>query len=155
MPLKEAVRSGLGVETEQARDVAPGARLGCPSPDRLGTSTRLRRPGLGRVRGDGSSPCTTPSTQMARPDVLRRFLVPRLLDPRPGQPAMWQAEPDRHPLAPIVGHRMAEAGLEMAVWMRNCAGRAILCRYFGRARSTGTVRGLGRIEPSIPACSTW
>ncbi len=84
-------------------------------------------------------------------DVLRRFLIPRLLaECAAGRDVT--AELVEPLLAPFVGHRMAKAALEMAVLDAQLrgAGRS-LASYFGATRASVPSGVSVGIQPSLPA----
>ncbi len=87
----------------------------------------------------------------AAADVLRRFLVPRLLAASAGGTDVT-AEMIDPLLAPFVGHRMAKAALEMAVLDAQLRGTGrSLAAYFGATR-TAVPSGVSvGIQPSVPA----
>jgi O-succinylbenzoate synthase len=82
----------------------------------------------------------------AAADVLRRFLIPLLL----GAGTDVTAELVDPLLAPIIGHRMAKAALEMAVLdaQLRCS-RQSLAGYFGATRTTVPSGVSVGIQPSI------
>ncbi len=87
----------------------------------------------------------------AAADVLRRFLIPRLLaECAAGRDVT--AELVEPLLAPFVGHRMAKAALEMAVLDAQLrgAGRS-LASYFGATRASVPSGVSVGIQPSLPA----
>jgi len=82
--------------------------------------------------------------------VLRRFLIPRLLAESANGREVT-AELVDPVLAPIIGHRMAKAALEMAVLDTQLrASRQSLAGYFGATRSTVPSGVSVGIQPSIP-----
>lgn len=101
MPLVAPFRTSFGTETE--RDVLL-VRVATPDADGWGECVAMREPLYSSEYVDGAA------------DVMRRFLVPRLLaagEPHPRRVAGL--------LEPVKGHRMAKAALEMAVldaWLR-------------------------------------
>jgi O-succinylbenzoate synthase len=86
----------------------------------------------------------------AAADVLRRFLVPRLLAASASGTDVT-AELIDPLLAPLVGHRMAKAALEMAVLDAQLRGTGrSLAAYFGATRTTVPSGVSVGIQPSIP-----
>ena len=86
----------------------------------------------------------------AAADVLRRFLVPRLLAESAAGTDVT-AELIEPLLAPFVGHRMAKAALEMAVLDAQLRGSGrSLAGYFGATRSTVPSGVSVGIQPSLP-----
>jgi O-succinylbenzoate synthase len=84
-------------------------------------------------------------------EVLRRFLIPRLLE-RSAAGADVTAEVIDALLEPIVGHRMAKAALEMAVLDAQLRGTGqSLAGYFGATRTMVPSGVSVGIQPSIPA----
>ena len=84
-------------------------------------------------------------------EVLRRFLIPRLLEFSAAGNDVT-AEVVDAVLAPVVGHRMAKAALEMAVLDAQLRGTGqSLAGYFGAARSRVPSGVSVGIQPSIPA----
>ncbi|HZM64916.1 MAG TPA: o-succinylbenzoate synthase [Nakamurella sp.] len=82
-------------------------------------------------------------------NVLRRFLVPRLLE-HSGADGEVTAELVDPLLAPIVGHRMAKAALEMAVLDAQLRGTGqSLAGYFGAVRTAVPAGVSVGIQPSI------
>jgi O-succinylbenzoate synthase len=87
----------------------------------------------------------------AAADVLRRFLVPRLLaESAAGREVT--AELVEPLLEPIIGHRMAKAAVEMAVLDAQLRGSGqSLAAFFGATRSSVPAGVSVGIQPSIPA----
>ena len=84
-------------------------------------------------------------------EVLRRFLIPRLLE-HCARDVDVTAEVSGALMAPVVGHRMAKAALEMAVLDAQLQGTGqSLAGYFGATRPTVSAGVSVGVQPSIPA----
>jgi len=84
-------------------------------------------------------------------DVLRRFLVPRLLDHVKNTGDVTAEQIDTL-LAPIIGHRMAKAALEMAVLDAQLRGSGqSFAGYFGATRQRVPSGVSVGIQPSVAA----
>ncbi|GAA0592613.1 o-succinylbenzoate synthase [Kribbella sandramycini] len=142
------------IETIEVRTV----RLPLRSPFRTsnGVSTEreivLVRLAGGGVEGWGEcvaeqEPTYSPEYSRGAADVLRSFLLPRLVA------ADVQSAADVAPaLYGIVGHPMAKAALELAVLDLELRQREIsLARYFGAARTRIPAGVSVGIQPSVPA----
>ena len=120
MPLVAPFRTSFGVETD--RDILL-VRVAAPDADGWGECVAMREPLYSSEYVDAAE------------DVIRRFLAPRLLnagDVHPNQVADL--------LAPVKGHRMAKAAVEMAVldaWLR--------------ARGESLASHLGAVRDRVPA----
>jgi O-succinylbenzoate synthase len=145
MPLRTPFETSFGVEE-----------------DRLAVLIRV----LGTVPGRGEHPvevqgwgeCVAMEMPLysseyadAAADVLRRFLVPRLLaESAAGREVT--AELVEPLLEPIIGHRMAKAAVEMAVLDAQLRGSGqSLAAFFGATRSSVPAGVSVGIQPSIPA----
>ncbi|MET0965543.1 MAG: o-succinylbenzoate synthase, partial [Nakamurella sp.] len=144
MPLKTPFETSFGVEE-----------------DRLAVLIRV----VGTVPGRGEHPvevqgwgeCVAMEMPLysseyadAAADVLRRFLVPRLLaESASGRDVT--AELVEPLLEPIIGHRMAKAAVEMAVLDAQLRGSSqSLAAFFGATRSSVPSGVSVGIQPSIP-----
>lgn len=140
MPLKSPFETSFGVEEDR---LAVLIRVVAKSSEDLHAV---------EVHGWGEcvameSPLYSSEYADAAADVLRRFLIPRLL----GAGRDVTAELVDPLLAPIIGHRMAKAALEMAVLdaQLRCS-RQSLAGYFGATRATVPSGVSVGIQPSIP-----
>ncbi|NDL58899.1 o-succinylbenzoate synthase [Phytoactinopolyspora sp. XMNu-373] len=120
MPLRSPFRTSFGVESE--RDVLL-IRVVTPDADGWGECVAMSQPLYSSEYVDGAA------------DVVRRFLIPRLLAAGELDPQQVAAV-----LEPVKGHRMAKAALELAVldvWLRE------------RGESLGAY--LGAVRDRVPA----
>ena len=145
MPLKGPFETSFGVESER---VAVLVRV-------LGS---VSGPGHRHVQVQGWGECVAMQSPRysseyteGAADVLRRFLVPRLLG-HVEETGEVTAEQVDGLLAPIIGHRMAKAALEMAVLDAQLRGTGqSFAGYLGATRTRVPSGVSVGIQPSIAA----
>ncbi len=143
MPLKSPFETSFGVESER---VAVLVRV-------LGSVSGPEQHPI-EVQGWGEcvameSPLYSSEYAQGAVEVLRRFLVPRLFG-RVAAAGDVTAEQIDGLLAPVIGHRMAKAALEMAVLDAQLRGTGqSLASYFGAIRRRVPSGVSVGIQPSI------
>ena len=145
MPLKSPFQTSFGVETER---MAVLVRVVGDEPSHDHQTVAVQ--GWGECVAMEAPLYSSEYTQAAV-DVLRRFLVPRLLaeSAAGGDVTAELVDPL---LARFVGHRMSKAALEMAVLDAQLRGSGrSLAGYFGATRATVPSGVSVGIQPSLPA----
>ena len=146
MPLKSPFETSFGVETGAGGGAAPGARLGRPDRDQhpvdvqgWGECVAMEAPLYSSEYADGAA------------DVLRRFLVPRLLDHVKDTGDVTAEQIDA---AAGTDHRASDGQGRPGDGRARCAvarDRAVVRRIPGRDAATGAVRGFGGYPAVVTA----